>query len=151
MRRRSQSAEVGPIQQQARSSAATRVSPVLAAVQARFAEFRAAHPAGTEIPSELRTAALAARDSGVSAAALQRTCGVSWSQLASWEKRRRSDGAAVRKRSIRSRSARVFSVVDERAPDLSAAAAPTMHELELRVGPWAVSVRLADSRPARRS
>jgi hypothetical protein len=110
----------------------------------RFARFRREHRRGTRIPDELREGALALlRD--FTPADLYRTCGISLAQVVAWKEakagRTESDPADVR----------VFSVVDEepaRRPEPSVAAA--MPELELRVGPFVVSVRLAGHGPAGR-
>jgi hypothetical protein len=108
----------------------------LTELAARFARFRREHPRGARVPEELRAAALASLREGVAPGALYRACGVSWGQVAAWKGRAPSANAEAT-------DVRVFSVVDEsirRAePAISAG-----HELELRLGPWSVSVRLAD-------
>jgi hypothetical protein len=74
----------------------------------------------------------------VAPGAVYRTCGISLGQVLAWKAR-----------SAKAPDVRVFSVVEEEGekavPRLAAgatasAAAP---ELELRLGPWSVSVRLA--------
>lgn len=109
----------------------------LAELGKRFAQFRKEHPRGTRVPDELRTAALACLRE-VAPAEVYRTCGISFAQVMAWK------GAAAQRREAP--DVRVFSVVDEEAapclaPRVTASvAAPA---LELRLGPWSVSVRLA--------
>jgi hypothetical protein len=100
------------------------------------------HPRGTRIPDDLREAALALSGE-VAPADLYRTCGISFGHVAAWKaaKRRRSESPDVR----------VFSVVDEEPVQRREPTGPaTTPELELRVGPWSVSVRLAGHGPAGR-
>jgi hypothetical protein len=101
----------------------------------RFARFRKEHPRGARIPDDLRAAALD-RLREVAPADLYRACGLSFGQVMAWKEAR----------SPEPRDVRVFSVVDEEpvprlAPRATASAAAPA--LELRVGPWSVSVRLA--------
>ena len=118
-------------------------SSVLTDLERRFAEFREDHPRGARVPQELRAAALAVLLKGVSAGAIHRTCGVSWSQLMAWKGARGSASAQRARRGVKSKSdVRVFSVVDE--PVDHGAPLSTSNALELRLGPWSVSVRLAD-------
>jgi hypothetical protein len=91
----------------------------------------------------MRAAVVAALELGVRRTELQRACGISGTQLGRWEEEadeRRSDpdGGAE------ARGARVFAVVDE-THDAGRAPAPTEQPeaLELRLGPWSVSIRLA--------
>ena len=79
-----------------------------------------------------------------------RTCGVSFRQVMAWKAARRS---APAKAHAHQAKVRVFSVVDEEPvprvePEPTGWAAEP--ELELRVGPWSVSVRLASPWPAGR-
>jgi hypothetical protein len=125
----------------ASDSTATRCQRGLARLERRFAEFRAAHPRGTRVPGELRGAALALLDQGVSANRLHAACGVSTAQLRAW---RAGAGQAEREASELG-DVRVFSVLDggpTRDETLAPAGPPVA--LELRFGPWAVTVRLAE-------
>jgi hypothetical protein len=101
----------------------------------RFARFRREHPRGTRIPDDLRAAALALLREMVPAD-LYRTCGISSGQVMAWKE--------ANARRTQSQDVRVFSVVDEapvgRPEPPLPAAEPA---LELRLGPWSVSVRLA--------
>jgi hypothetical protein len=77
---------------------------------------------------------------GVSIGELHRTCGVSWSQVVAWRDR------PAKSKEAAAESVRVFSVVDEPlipGPEPSAAISSDQ-ELELRLGPWSVRVRIAD-------
>jgi hypothetical protein len=100
----------------------------------RFARFRREHPRGTRIPDDLRAAALALLREVVPAD-LYRTCGISSGQVMAWKE--------AKARRTESQDVRVFSVVDEapvgRPEPTLPAAEPA---LELRLGPWSVSVRL---------
>jgi hypothetical protein len=110
----------------------------------RFARFRREHPRGTRIPDDLREAALVLLRE-VAPADLYRSCGISFGQVMAWKE--------ARARRPESPDVRVFSVVDEEAvqrPAPALAAPATLPELELRVGPWSVSVRLAGPGPAGR-
>lgn len=100
----------------------------------RFTRFRREHPRGTRIPDDLRAAALALWRE-VAPADLYRTCGISSGQVMAWKE--------AKARRTESQDVRVFSVVDEapvgRPDPTMPAAEPT---LELRLGPFAVSVQL---------
>ena len=125
-------------------------SSVLADLEQRFAQFRREHPRGARVPDGLRAAALVAQVKGVSAGAIHRTCGVSWGQLMAWKGARTSAPAGRARRGAKSTpDVRVFSVVDEPA-DRGTAAVSSGNELELRLGPWTVSVRLTDAMRAER-
>ena len=102
-------------------------SRTLSELAAQFAVFRAAHRSHARVPGELREAALAAVDSGIRPYALQRLCGVSASQLSAWREARASSPLV-----------RVLSVTDEPLDE------PAPQPLELRLGPWSISIRLAD-------
>lgn len=120
-----------------RPRASDNASPLLGELQARFAAFRQGHPTGTRVPEELRQAALVALKRGVGPGALYRTCGVGWGQLAAWK---RGGGATSTKpRPVEPGDVRVLAVVDEpRTPSPS-------RDLELRLGPWSIRVRLIDA------
>lgn len=109
----------------------------------RFAQFRKEHRRGARVPMELRRAVLAGLKK-VPPGDLYRTCGVTFRQVMAWKT------AATRE--IEPPEVRVFEVVeDEEAtrwppPTVSGSA----QQLEVRIGPWAVSVRLMADEPARR-
>jgi hypothetical protein len=116
---------------------------VLADLEARFALFRAEHPRGTRVPSDLRAATLAALRRGITPGALHRSCGVSWSQLEAWKSGRGSERTKVDARDEPQTDVRVFSVVDAEPVDRLAPGAGEVEELVLRLGHWSVRVRLA--------
>lgn len=119
-------------------------STLLGDLEQRFAQFRREHPRGARVPDDLRAAALIAHVKGVSAGAIHRTCGVSWGQLMAWKGARRSAPARrVTPAEKLTPDVRVFSVVDEPV-DRGTLEASTSNALELRLGPWTVSVRLTD-------
>lgn len=126
------------------SPGSSETSSPLAELERRFGEFRRDHPRGARVPVDLKEATLTVLAKGVAPGAISRTCGVSWSQLMAWKGARRS--APTRRASRRAKSTpdvRVFSVVDEPV-DRGAPAMATDTALELRLGPWSVSVRLTD-------
>jgi hypothetical protein len=103
----------------------------------RFARFREEYPRGRRIPDDLRAAALELLRE-VAPADLYRACGLSFGQVMAWKE--------AEARSPEPPDVRVFSVVDgEPVPRLAprATASAAAPALELRVGPWSVSVRLA--------
>lgn len=105
----------------------------------RFARFRQEHPQGTRIPDDLRAAALGLLRE-VAPAEVYRTCGITFGQVMAWKEAEARRPTAP--------DVRVFSVVDEAAPRLApqattAAVAAAAPALELRLGPWSVSVQLA--------
>jgi hypothetical protein len=105
-----------------------------------FATFRRDNPRNTRIPDDLRAAVVVAMRRGVTATRLRRACGLSTSQLAQWRASARCPSHAT----LRSQHARVFSVVGEAPPRSPVPTAPPpAHDLELRLGPWSVCVRLA--------
>ena len=116
------------------------VDKKLRALQARLARFRAERGRGARVPTELRAAALAALREGASERAL-RSCGISWSQLDAWKRRAARDVAGSRRGAPK--DVRVFSVIDEVHPVVGAE-----QVLELRAGPWSVTVRLSGERAA---
>ena len=122
----------------------------LAELAGRFARFRREQARGARVPEELRAAVVAALGQGVAPSELQRACGVTWSQVMTWQARRPGDRRASG--SAEPTKVRVFSVVDEPGED-PAEAPESMGErgLELRLGPWTVSVRLAGPGPLGRS
>lgn len=107
---------------------------------ARFATFHSKNPPHTRIPNDLRAAVIAAMRRGVTAARLRHACGLSTSQLARWRALLRGPSCSA----LKSEQPRVFSVVGEVPPrPLESSSLPPAHDLELRLGPWSVSVRLA--------
>jgi hypothetical protein len=129
--------------------------PALKPVAELFARFRRDHPRGARVPRELRSAAIAALKAGVAPGDLYRSCRISWSQVAAWKgsepaaavptsapKRRHRKKPARREapRHSLSDAVRVFTVADDPG---RVAVGP---ELELRLGTWSVSVRLAETK-----
>jgi hypothetical protein len=107
----------------------------------RFARFRREHPRGARIPEDLRAAALALLRE-VAPTDLYRTCGISFGQVIAWKE--------ARARRAESQDLRVFSVVDETAVGRPEPALPAAEPaLELRLGPFTVSVRLASGTAGR--
>jgi hypothetical protein len=101
---------------------------------AAFAAFRRGKEPGRWIPLGLRTQVVAALDAGVSASAIQRSCGVSWSQVTRWRLAAQAGDEVAA-------APRVLSVVDRGAP---ASWSPD-GGVELRVGAWRISVnRVSD-------
>lgn len=115
---------------------------MLAELAGRYSRFRQEHPRGARVPGELRAATLAALDAGVSTSELYKSCGVSWSQVAAWQGRSSTASQAAMKEDEPT-DVRVFSVVDAPALDGGEAklATDSEAELELRLGPWSVTVR----------
>jgi hypothetical protein len=81
---------------------------------------------------------MAAVEQGAGMGELLRVCKLSWSQVRSWQ---RSDRQAPAEQI--GELVRVFSVEDETRVS-GGVAADSGQELELRLGPWSVSVRLAE-------
>ena len=103
----------------------------LVQLAAAFAAFRSVHGPGRRIPLGLRRQVLAALDAGVSAGAIERTCGVSWSQTRYWRSAAHAGGPVMA-------APQVLSVVDRQA---APASSPLPDGgLELRVGSWRISV-----------
>jgi len=85
----------------------------------------------------LRRQVLAALDAGVSAGAIERTCGVSWSQTRHWRSAARAGGPVMT-------APQVLSVVDRQA---APASSPSPDGgLDLRVGYWRISVHRVTDR-----
>lgn len=106
----------------------------LVQLAAAFAAFRSAHGTGKRIPLGLRRQVLAALDAGVTAGAIERVCGVSWSQTKNWR------SAARAARPLVVAAPQVLSVVDRQAAPVSSS---PEGDLELRVGSWRISVHQA--------
>jgi hypothetical protein len=102
----------------------------LAQLAAAFTAFRSAQGTGKRIPLGLRRHVLAALDAGVTAGAIERVCGVSWSQTKNW----RSAARAARPVVV---APQVLSVVDRQAASVFSS---PEGNLELRVGSWRISV-----------
>jgi len=101
---------------------------------AAFAEYRRASTPGRWIPRGLRAQVLAALNAGVSASAIQRVCKLSWTQITRW----RSAAGAVGTLAT-PQQAQVLSVVDTvPVPSLADTG------VEMRVGPWRISINRAD-------
>jgi hypothetical protein len=116
----------------------------------RFARFRSERPRGARYPDELREGVLRLFGE-VAPEALYRACGVSFRQVMAWKAAHRF--APAKTPEAEPAQVRVFSVVDEEPvvrlePEAVGRAGEAV--LELRVGPWSVSVRLVDGRPALR-
>ena len=118
----------------------------LARLATQFARFRSEHPRGTRYPDELRQAALGLL-AEVEPDAVYRACGLSFRQVMGWRDADR--GAPAQVLEAEGAKVRVFSVVDE-PPAVSFGPQAVVPELELRLGPWTVTVRLAGGQPARR-
>ncbi len=118
-------------------------SSVLAELAGRYARFRREHPRGARIPSDLRASTLAALEKGVAASELYRSCGVSWSQVVTWQLGHRSSADQAAKGDVEPAVVRAFSVAD--GHDGGAPVLSVSHELELRLGCWSITVRLAES------
>jgi hypothetical protein len=104
----------------------------IAQLAAAFAAFRRVHGRGKRIPLGLRRQFVAALDAGVSAGALGKACGVSWSQSRYW---RAPDRAAAPVTA----APQVLSVVDR--PAGPACSSTPDGDFELRVGGWRISVQ----------
>ena len=103
----------------------------LVQLAAAFAAFRRVHGPGRRIPLGLRRQVVAALDAGVSAGAIERTCGVSWSQTRYWRSAAHAGGPVMA-------PPQVLSVVDSQA---APASSPSQDGgLDLRVGSWRISV-----------
>jgi len=143
MQRRSESRRGSPVSS-LKEGAGAEASSALAELERRFRLFRAEHAQGTRVPEELRAAVFRALSEGVTASAL-RGCGLSSSQIAVWEASR----GRVRGRREMAK-VRAFSVVEDAMAGRERPEAVPEQALELRVGPWAVSVRLAGQTPVGR-
>lgn len=143
MRRESPVAQVGRWRGQVGPGRAAE-PPTLTELAQRFAQFRSNNARFTRVPQELRAAAVQAMSAGVTVSALRRRCGVSSSQVAAWQASSERGEARAEPAQVRA-----FSVVDA-APSTGALGASSDETLELRLGPWSVSVRIAAQAPAGR-
>lgn len=120
---------------------------LIADLAERFAAFRRTHPRFARIPRDLRAEAVAALGQGASPSQLCTACGVSGSQLALW---RQASGGRAPSATV-DLGARIFAVAEETpAPGATDPAPSATDALELRLGPWSVSVRLVAQQPAGR-
>lgn len=110
-------------------------------LRGRFEAFRDANPPTARIPDSLRKAVLSLLQEGVTRSAVERTCGVSWTQMNQWNELYRPQ--ELSRRAPSSRAARVLSVVDEAPSTVEPLGAPepSMEPLELRLGHWWITVR----------
>jgi hypothetical protein len=115
-----------------RSPHSKRLERLSAALEAH----RRASPGG-RIPHGLRSQAVAAVAAGASTSAVQQACRLSWSQLTRWRQAAQSDIRTVPPSAPVQAPVRVLSVVDA-APSGSGELGD---EIELRIGPWQVSLR----------
>ena len=107
---------------------------------AAFAAFRQANP-GRRFPRGIRAQVVAALNAGVSSSAIERACGLSWTQVTRWRSAaaRGAPTAPSASALASSASAKVLSVVDadaRRSDTLDAG-------IDIRVGPWRVSLSRA--------
>jgi hypothetical protein len=127
---------------QGRRGQGTEVDAQIAELGKRFARFRAEHPRGTRIPLELRDGVVALVEQGAGWRAMEQACGVSWGQIKAWQAvspRRRSPAPGE------GEEVRVFSVLDAQAGEPGPTTGFAGEEtLELRLGPWSVSLRLVE-------
>ena len=123
-----------------------KASLALSALAERFARFRGSHQRYARVPQELRAAALAVLRQGVPEGALRGACGISSSQLVTWMKRSADSSRAV---ASVAEAVGVFDVVDDARPGGTQVGAAEQ-TLELRAGPWFMTVRFAGSEPGGR-
>jgi len=127
----------------ARGRRAPDAKVIVADLEARFVRFRAGAGRGARVPADLRAAALSALAGGVDRGELCRACKVSWSQVDAWQ------GSAARDRAplpaVEPQPLRAFAVVDHPRP-VERRPSPD-RTLELRLGPWSVTVRFDDDAP----
>jgi len=130
-----------PVRSQARR-AARLARPVqhrgLEQLRRRFEAFRDANPPTARIPVPLRKAVVALLQEGLTRSAVEKSCGVSWTQMDQWAE---LYGAQPSLGDLPpSRAARVLSVVDD-APRPVETSEPPVEPLELRLGRWSITVR----------
>lgn len=103
----------------------------------QFVEFRRKHRSRTRIPTSLRTEALEAVRKGAGWTEVCRACGVSSSQLDTWQRRLGASSPDV-SASIERDEAQVFSVeTDTAIPNEGNAE----QRLEFRLNGWSISLR----------
>jgi hypothetical protein len=113
----------------------------LADLSGRFARFRQEHSRSARVPGDLRAAVLAALQAGVPAGELYRACGISWGQVAAWKAASAASPPKAAEPEVP--AVRVFEVIDEPGHEDNSVGS----DLELRLGPWSVKIRLADDGP----
>jgi hypothetical protein len=109
---------------------------LLAHLESRFSVFRRNQQSGRKLPTALRRAVLDALAKGISTTAVRQACGVTNRQLMLWHR-------ADKLRTIEpiktvSVSPRVLPVLE--SPETKRSANEV--ELDMRVGPWCLSLRL---------
>lgn len=108
-------------------------------VAKQFIHFRQTHQKGARIPQELRVAVDKLAGEGLSLTEVLPACGLTLWQYQRWHKNQR--GKVKKQKSVPRESAvRVFTVVD----DSSSGYSDKNQELELRIGPWSVNIKLAE-------
>jgi hypothetical protein len=104
-----------------------------------IAAYRGGNP-GRRLPEGLRAQVVAALDAGVSKSAIIKACKLSWSQVTGWHRAAVGGRVAPAADAVAAASpARVLSVVDTDRCEASVLDG----EVELRIGPWRVSLRRA--------
>jgi hypothetical protein len=108
-------------------------------VAKQFAHFRQTHQKGARIPQELREAVEKLAEEGISLTEVLPACGLTLWQYQRWHK---SQSNEIKKQKSESRESavRVFPVVNK-----DSGYSDRNQELELRLGPWSVSIKLAGS------
>jgi hypothetical protein len=102
---------------------------------AAFTAFRRANGPRRRIPLGLRTQVAIALEAGVSASAIQKACGLSWSQTRRWRLEAQTSGAVMA-------APQVLSVVDHGS---ALASSSPGDGIELRIGAWQIKLsRVAD-------
>jgi hypothetical protein len=81
----------------------------------------------------LRRKVIAALDAGVSAGAIEKVCGVSWSQIRYWRSAAHAGGPVTV-------APQVLSVVDDQATPVFCPSPSSEGGIELRVGAWRISL-----------
>jgi hypothetical protein len=110
-------------------------------VAKQFAHFRQTHQKGARIPQELREAVEKLAEEGISLSEVLPTCGLTLWQYQRWHKSKSQSNKIKNQKSESRKSAvRVFPVVNK-----DSSYSDRNQELELRLGPWSVSIKLAES------
>lgn len=108
-------------------------------VAKQFAHFRQTHQKGARIPQELREAVEKLAEEGISLTEVLPACGLTLWQYQRWHKNQ-SNKIKNQKSESRESAVRVFPVANENSGHCDRS-----QELELRLGPWSVSIKLAES------
>lgn len=106
---------------------------IIQALRAQFEAFRSTHRPYTRVPTHLREAVAEAVASGADEDAVRRSCRLSKAQIERWTQQHPC-----------SSTVRVFDVVDDEATVASEGGGGDQ-SLQLRLGPWCVSVHLWDA------